>query len=543
MPLFEKLDDRQNKDGFFYLSFEEDGVYLIVYPPEGTGRKVTVNEVLKKLEQKKVMDFDKEAVELAVAKANQVPQKIAEPQEEVKIDASVNIGVSPDKMKATMIIFPPDGGRMLTRSELKEALKNSGVVYGIYDETLEMLAKSPIYNQQIVIAEGTPPVNGINGRLEFHFEINKDAKPTIGEDGRVNYKELNLIENVRKGQVLVTAIPPIPGKPGKNVLGFEIPALDGKPAVLPKGKNVEISPDGQSLLASVDGHVNYIDGKVSVFPLYEVQGDVDTSTGNINFVGSVLVQGNVLSGFSIEAGGNVEVLGVVEGATIKAGGNIILRRGMQGAGKGTLICEGDVVARYIEHSNIYAKGDIRAEVIMHSNIKCGNKLELMGRKGLLVGGVTKVGREVSAKIIGSPMTTITDIEVGVDPEVKERYKAIKCEIRSIEEGLRKTDQVIKLLKRLESVDKLTPEKELILSKSVKSRLFYINRLEELREELATLEEILSQSAQGKVRAQIIIYPGTRVTIGTAYLNVKENLHYCTLYRDGADVRVGPYDKL
>lgn len=88
---------------------------------------------------------------------------------------------------------------------------------------------------------------------------------------------------------------------------------------MPKGKNTEISEDGQNLIAAINGQINYIDGKVNVFQNYEVPANVDNSTGNINFIGNVIVRGSVLSGFVIQAGGNVEVGGVVEGATIIAG--------------------------------------------------------------------------------------------------------------------------------------------------------------------------------------------------------------------------------
>ena len=91
-------------------------------------------------------------------------------------------------------------------------------------------------------------------------------------------------------------------------------------------------------------------------------------------------------------------------------------------GKGILTSGGDVIARYIENSNVEAKNDIKSEAIMHSNVKCGNKLELSGRKGLLVGGSCKVGKEIIAKVIGSHMATVTDIEVGVDPSLRERFK-------------------------------------------------------------------------------------------------------------------------
>lgn len=527
-------------NGYFEINFKSDGVFIIIYPPVGNGLKVSAAEVFDKLAKKQVRNFDKRVVEVAVANASGLPEKIAEVQEEQKINASLSLSIAPDKMKAYAIISPPEGGRMYMPQELKDKIVEGGVQFGIKYDIIEEVCKNPVFNKQILVADGVSPVNGVNGKIEFHFEIHKDARPTINEDGTVNFRELNLIENVTRGQVLVTSTPPTKGNAGKTVMGTEISALDGKPAVLPRGRNVEISSDGTSLIASIDGLVNYIDGKANVFSLYEVQADVDNSTGNISFVGNVVVRGNVLSGFTIEAGGNVEVFGVVEGATIKAGGNIVLRRGMQGLGKGVLIAEGDIVARYIEHSNISARGDIKSEAVMHSNVRCGNKLELLGKKGLLVGGTAKVGREISAKVIGSPMATITEIEVGVDPGLRERYKIVKDEIAHAESDIMKSNQAIEILKKLERVGKLPAEKQLILERSIRTRDFYSSKLVELHEEIQRLEENLEQESNGRILAQGIIYPGTRVAIGSSLLNVRENLQFCSLYRDGADIRVGGY---
>lgn len=534
--------DYNINDGFYELLFKEDGVYLCVYPPEGDGRRLELKEVLERLARKKVRNFDRGKVELAVARADKVPVKIAEPQEEERIDATVKVTVSPDKMKAYVTFTPPDNGRMLTLEEVLDELSKNGVIYGINRTNLETLVKYPVYNEMICIAEGTPPVNGENGKVEFHFDIKRDHRPTILEDGRVDFRELNLIQNIEKGGVLCSLIPPTPGKPGKTVAGTDIPALDGKPAVLPRGRNVVVSEDGTQLVAGIDGQISYIDGKVSVFATHEVKADVDNSTGNINFIGNVVVMGNVLSGFTIEAGGNVEVMGVVEGATIRAGGDIILRRGMQGMGKGILISGGDIIARYIENSNVEARNDIKAEAIMHSNVKCGNKLEISGRKGLLVGGSCKVGKEIIAKVIGSHLATVTEIEVGVDPTVRERYKAVRDEIVQMETDLRKAEQAIAILRKMELSGTITPEKKEMLAKSMRTRVYYSSRLMELKEELGQLEAKLQQEAYGKVRCYNIIYPGTRVAIGSCMMYVKENLHYCTLYRDGADIRVGPIDK-
>lgn len=529
-------------EGFYKLEYRENGVYLIVHSPVGKGKKVESRDVIDRLTRKKVRNFKRDIVELACQKADNTPLCIAESQEEVKIDAQISVIVSPDKMKASICINAPDGGRIATIQDVLDALNKNGVCHGINKVNLENIAKYPVYNEEILIAEGTEPVNGQAGKVQFYFETNKDKKPTVLEDGRVDFRELNIIESVEQGKVLCELIPPLPGVPGMTVVGNEIPALGGKAAKLPRGKNVEVSEDGQRLVAAIDGQVNYIDGKVNVFSNYEIKADVDNSTGNVNFVGNVSVRGNVLSGFTIEAGGTVEVLGVVEGATIIAGGDIILRRGMQGIGKGVLISGGDIIARYIENSRIEAKGSIKSEAVMHSSIKCGNKLELAGKKGLLIGGVCKVGKEISAKVIGSYMATVTEIEVGIDPSLKERYKQIREEITVIEEDIRKADQAISILKKLEMTGNLTPEKQEIMAKSVRTKIHFINKSNELKQEFLEIEKRLQEEAQGKVKASDLIYPGTKVSIGTCTMYVKENLQYCCLYRDGADVRVGPYDK-
>lgn len=458
-------------------------------------------------------------------------------------DLKILITVSPDELKAFITLYASQDNSGVTKDDILAALQSQRVTYGIKEDVVNFCSEQPIYNEAFCIAEGIPAQNGKNGSVIFHFDTSVDKSPTILDDGRINYRELNLIQSVKQGQLLCSLVPPVMGTQGMTVKGKIIPAVSGRPAILPRGKNVYTSEDGQNLYASTDGEVEYLDlTKVSVYTNHEVPADVDNSTGNVNFVGSVIIKGNVLSGFCVEAGGNVEVYGVVEGATIKAGGNIILRRGMQGMGKGTLIAGGDIVSRYIEYCNVEAQGNIQAEAVMHSNIKCGNKLELTGRKGLLVGGTCKVGKIIVAKVIGSHMATVTDLEVGTDPTIRERYKQVKEELISSESDIKKAEQAITLLKKLEGMGALTPEKQEILTKSVRTKIYLSSRVEELKKEMVVLDEKLQQEVSGKIRSLNIIYPGVKVTIGTCSMYVKEPLQYCTLYRDGADIRVGAVDK-
>lgn len=526
----------------YQLEYRSDGVFLTVLPETQTGVVVTVDDVIVFLERKQITGFDMESVKKVVESRDGTAQKIAEAQEEHKIDADIQVKVSDNKMKASIYIIPPEGGSMLSGEQMMAILKEEGVMFGIDTDTIETLSKYPVYNQDVQIAKGVEPVNGENGKMQYHFQLSKSRTPKILEDGRVDFHELDLIENVHAGDVLVTAIPPTPGVPGKNVYDEEIPPIPGKPVVLPKGKNVEVSEDGLKLTAAIDGQVVIADYKVNVYALYEVNGDVDNSVGNIDFVGNVVIKGNVLTGFSIKAGGTVEVQGVVEGATIIATGDIVLRRGMQGLNRGILVTDGNIVAKYIEHSHLTAKGDIKSEAIMHSIVNCGGTLELAGKKGLIVGGTAKVGREIIAKVIGSPMATATELEVGLDPNVRERYKELKMEITRMESEITKADQAVQLLKKLESVNKLDEHKASLMAKSVKTKVFLSNKLKEMKKEFELLGKRLEEEENGKIKVMNVIYPGTKVTIGSSIMYIKENMSYCTLYRDGVDIRIGTYER-
>jgi len=452
---------------------------------------------------------------------------------------NIIVNISSDKMKAYITINAPSDSdiQMPNISEILKYLNDKGVVYGIDENRLNIIVNKKIFNQELMIAEGLYPVDGIDGRIDFHFDIKKDKKPVALDDGSVDFRNLDLIENVRKGQILCTIIHPLSGENGKTVTGEIIYCKEGKEPKLPIGKNVEYSTETDCIVSLIDGQLIYKNGKISVYLSCEISGDVDNSTGNIKFLGNLTIRGNVLSGFHVEAGGTVEVWGVVEGAIIKAEGDIIIRRGVQGNNKAQLISNGSIMARYIEHSSVSAKLDIKAESIMHSIIKCRGKLELIGRKGLLVGGSISAGKEISAKVIGSPFSTPTEIEVGIVPELREEYANIKQEILNLENDIKKTESIISSLTKLKDAQMLTPKKEELLKKSIKTKEFYDTKIIQLKNEYETIEERLNMEYDGKVKCLGVIYPGTKVTIGPAVMVVKEDLKYCILYRDGVDIKV------
>lgn len=458
------------------------------------------------------------------------------------IDCIYEISVTQDSMEAHLTVIPPKGGRGVNLDDIFEQLKIKNIKFGVLEEEIESIANNKIYNNSILIAKGKPPINGEDAILKYHFDTSNERKVCISDDGKVDFRELSLIKNVNENQILVTMIPSTKGVNGQNVYGEDVQAKDGKKVNLPRGKNVAITEDGLSLISTIKGEVKLVDNKVSVFPVYEVNSNVDNTTGNIRFVGKVIVKGNVLTGFVIEAYEDVEIYGVVEGAQIYSKGNIILHRGIQGMNRGELRCDGDLIAKFIENSRVHAKGNIQTEAIMHSMIYCGKKLEVKGKKGLLVGGEIRASEEIKAKVIGSPMATVTDIEVGTNPEMRSKYESLKMEMRNSTENLLKLTQAVDLLTKIGRSTELTEEKKALLNKSIVMKLQMQNKIEQLKSEISYLESYIEEISNGKIKVEGLVYPGTKVTIGSNSMYIKDQIQYVTFYRYGGEIKIGSFER-
>lgn len=530
-------------DGFLDLAVKPDGTYLIVYAPNDGGKKVTLEEAISFLKERDIKDYNIDAVKEAINSNKEREEKkivgdfSAHEQSE---DEEIAIEISKNKMFAVIsFIEPKSGGKLLTKDDILQQLNKKGVVYGIDLKALDKILADKKYNYKYIIAKGTEVINGKNGTLKFNFDVEKKMiKPKIADDGTIDFKNLDLIEIVKKGQVLVTALPPKEGRPGKDIFGKVIPNIVGKNAVLPQGKNVVV--DGDNLIADIDGQITYLNNKISIYSTYEVPANVDNSTGNIDFVGNVIVRGNVITGFSIKAGGSIEVYGVVEGAILEADDNIILYRGMQGINRGVLKAGGNITAKYIENSDITAGGDIQANAIMHSNVKAGGFISLEGKKGLLVGGIVRSAIEINAKTIGSPMATVTEIEVGIDPNIIERFKALKEEVTGLESEHKKVNQLVNSLVQMKNKAKLTDEKEQMLEKYIKTEKFLKNKLEANKSELEVLDLKIQDRNDGRVKAYNVIYPGVKLTIGSIFTYVREEVKYCCAVVDNAEIKFNSY---
>lgn len=528
----------ENNDTFKFI-YQTDGVFIVINPSKAIDKNSLLSQIIDRVNVKKVRNVDRKALQNAIDNAKGELIKIAEPQEELRTNANIVVNIAPDKMSATMTMIPPDGGSNLTATDILNLLQAKNVNTGIDMAVVYKMAAEPVYGTPIKIAEGTLTTKGEDGRLELLFDATSDRKPRILEDGSVDFREINFVKTVEQGQELAKIIQPQNGVDGKNVMGQNLIAPKGKPIPNAVGKNVEVL--NNIIYASISGYASFVDNKVSVMTVLDIPGNVDVSTGNIRFNGNVIIRGNVLTDYVVEATGYVEVHGVVEGATIKADGDIVLKRGIQGLQKGLLSSGNDIVARYIEHCSIAAKNDIKCEAIMHCNVKCGGVLELSGKKGLIVGGTIKVGKEIHAKFIGSPMSTVTDIEVGIDPGKRDRYKELMEKQTNFEKELDKSTKSVEVLRKSQATGFLPMDKKIMLGKLEQLKIALTAELKNMEEEVNTLEEELTAAHKGRIKVKNTIYSGVKITIGSISKYIKENTDFVVFRLEGADIRSNPYE--
>lgn len=446
------------------------------------------------------------------------------------VDAEIEVIIAEDYLEAYLHIKPPSGGgQEPTLEKMEAALANFGVSYNIDNQKLQELVKEPVYNQNMVIAHGVAPTDGVNGTVTFHINTEKKTlKPKVHADGSVDYHDLGIVENVFQGQVLCNITLPTEGTPGISVKGKPLPQKKGQPVPSYAGKNTELKEDGTAIISQIDGQVEFNGSKINVNEIFYVREDIDNSTGDIHVANSLIIQGMVLPGFKIQAGKNIEVAGVAESSTIKAGGNIILRSGITGS---DVYCEGDLRSRFIENCNVFVKGEMQAEYILNSNIVCGKNLKTTGSRAKIIGGKCMVGQNIEAQTIGSEANVPTRLELGTDPSIIERQQELSAMIPLLEKQIENLRPLMTLLHQLEESNRLTPEKE---EKLKDARTSYHNSLEQLTDAKKEFEKI-AQSLKDKDYGRVIctgsIYPGTKIVMGSEILSVTDTLNNTMLYYD------------
>jgi hypothetical protein len=455
----------------------------------------------------------------------------------------MQVYMSQDKLHAYLYIGQIDETFEWSFASLEKWIREQGVRYGLLTDVIGKIAESPKHyvQKEILVAKGTSPTDGEDGEIRLVFDGHAEKKPVEREDGKVDLREITRLPNVKKGQRIAVRIPAGHGKAGTNVLGESIPPKSGKEARWKLGKNVVTDSEQTSLYAVIDGIVSITDkDKLNVFPVYEVNGDVDYKIGNIDFVGTVVVRGNVLTGFRVKAEGDIRVYGGVEGAELTAGGSIHVRGGIIANNKGSVSAGHSVHCSFIQEGNVQAGEDIVvSQSIMHSQLRAGRNVICSGSKGLIVGGVIQAGESVVTRTIGNTMSTATVLEVGIRPELRNELSELKRKLKENEEQLDKAEKALQLLEQMAKTGQLTQDKLALRIKLSATKQNAAKENEELREQILNLEKKLDNTEWASVKVLSTIYGGARIVIGRYTRFVKEPVQRVTFRFSGGEIAMLP----
>lgn len=427
------------------------------------------------------------------------------------VDAQVCVGLSNRNMAAYIFIFPPiNGGADVTLEQVQDALKEKGVSYGISDSLVHDIVTQQAYLRFFAIANGLAPKQGVDGKIVDRVSRDSVVDYHENEKGIVDFKNLGLIQNIAKGDIICDIIPAIPGVDGMDVLGNVLPPEAVKEADVPAGTNTEVDAEGGHLIASIDGCITFEKGLFRVENKLVIPGNVDNSTGNIQFLGDVVIKGDVLNGFEVKASGNIQVGGMAEGAAIYSGGNILIGKGMNGDKRGILEASGDVICKFLENCTVHAGGDIRSDSIVWSDVFANQSVYALSGKGVIIGGNITAQNTVEAKSIGNKSSQKTQITLGYAPDKLERKKELEENIKTTENTLDMLKKNIRFLEK--QIDSLPSDKKAILSQLKHQSQLYEQQNFKLVEELANLELEMSDFSHCHVLSETI-FPVTSITIG------------------------------
>jgi hypothetical protein len=328
-----------------------------------------------------------------------------------------------------------------------------------------------------LLVSGEVLVEPQDGRLEWSRDYFDTHYPVNPKTGEIDFKNRVGNPSVLGGDLVVKVIRAKPGRPGKDLDGTFFPVRPPVELRFIPASNVKWDEEAGGYRAVCAGRVSFREHTLRIDPVLHVRGSVSTETGNIRHNGSVVIQGDVDPGYTVQATDDIEIRGMVYAAHIKCGGNLAIAGGVNGNSCASLETGGSLHAKFILNSTVRSRGEVVVEKeIYRSNVESGGEVRIAS--GRIVGGETVAARGITVGEAGSGSDPRTILAIRPDREIMAGIQKLKKRVADAGEQLLASRQALRNYKK----------QELLLSAAGK------RKMAEIAAEAARLEEWIAARA-------------------------------------------------
>ncbi|MCL1865796.1 MAG: FapA family protein [Oscillospiraceae bacterium] len=456
------------------------------------------------------------------------------------IDSSVTIEISEDRMNVYLILSAPgQGGRDAAPDEVMAAVKDNGIVVEVNQAAIAGAIAEKTYGHRVLIARGIAPVNGIDGAVSYKFECSGVLSAKTNERDEMDYKDLGLVKNILTGTVIAEIILPTEGTEGSDVCGNTHLAMPGKDPKYLIGKGTSLNEDGTAIVAETDGNLHWHRDHFTVEEVLIIAEDIGATTGNVDFIGDVLVKGNVLEGFTVKSKKSITVNGTANNAILEADGNIEIKLGCVNS---TLTTKnGGIKVGFCENSTIDCGGDLTSASFVACDIFCHGTTYAITGKGIMIGGKMTCLKGMIFNTVGSESYTKTRLTLGNGAILMEEKFELEKEEAKLTEQIGKLIQIIDMLNALKkNKGSLPTESEDMLSTAIRTRFKNSNDIKKINKRISEIENSFLDNANLNVEIRKTIWPGVSVKIGALQKKIDIKQDRCRISIDGSgDIGIHP----
>lgn len=342
----------------------------------------------------------------------------------------VPVQIPRDKTRAFLVVFPTKFQSIPSYKDIEDIITENKIVAPVDKRELEAkLAEIKPMDRtvhKIKIAQSKAPVKGRREYFVPLLDIEKKAGKMMS-DGRIDFRQVDAIVQISKNQEVLQRFPEIKAEDGYDIYGEKVPSEMEESQGFLCGENLIPAPGNDLIyISTIDGCLEVDKKTVSVVAMVMIKGDVDFSTGNIDFNGSVNIRGSVLPGFSVKAHGDVIVGKNVDDAIIETTGSITVGMGIAGKGSTRIRAGGSLKAKYILNANIEVEGRIDVEdSIINSTIFANDRIAVTSVHGKILGGEVIARHQINVNYAGTQSETPTIITVGRNLTVERELHEIR----------------------------------------------------------------------------------------------------------------------